>query len=66
MWAYGAVKVLRGSMLSSELLPPREVFRIESMPVLRREAFAKDGENIEKGNGLDRRQRGVYYIISII
>ena len=54
MWAHSALKALRASMLSSKLLPPGEVFLVESMPVLRREAFAKDGENVEKGNGLGR------------
>jgi hypothetical protein len=54
MWAHSALKALRASMLSSKLLPPGEVFVVESMPVLRREAFAKDGENVEKGNGLGR------------
>jgi hypothetical protein len=56
MWAHSALKALRASMLSSKLLPPGEVFVVESMPVLRREAFVKDGgaENVEKGNGLGR------------
>ena len=57
MWAHSALKALRASMLSSKLLPPGEIFVVESMPVLRREAFVKDGgggENMEKGNGLGR------------
>ena len=43
-------------MLSAKLLPPGEVFVVESMPVLRREAFAKDemGEGNRVGNGLGR------------
>lgn len=41
-WAYAALKSLRASMLSPKLLPPGEVFIVESMPVLRREAFAKE------------------------
>ena len=56
MWAHSALKALRASMLSAKLLPPGEVFVVESMPVLRREAFAKDemGEGNRVGNGLGR------------
>jgi pimeloyl-ACP methyl ester carboxylesterase len=54
VWAYSALKALRASMLSSKLLPPGEVFLVESMPVLRREAFVKDGEPTGQGNGLGR------------
>lgn len=56
MWAHSALKALRASMLSSKLLPPGEVFIVESMPVLRREAFAQDGgaESGRSGNGLGR------------
>jgi hypothetical protein len=54
MWALSALKALRASMLSSKLLPSGEVFVVESTPVLRREAFARDEENVEKGNGLGR------------
>ncbi|KAI0107906.1 hypothetical protein F4776DRAFT_667986 [Hypoxylon sp. NC0597] len=38
-WAYAALKTLRASMMSSKLLPPGEVFSIESSPALRRDAF---------------------------
>jgi hypothetical protein len=56
IWAHSALKALRASMLSSKLLPPGEVFIVESMPVLRREAFAEGRgvENVEPGNGLGR------------
>jgi len=56
MWAHSALKALRASMSSSKLLPPGEVFVVETMPVLRRDAFAKDSgvENAGKGNGLGR------------
>ncbi|KAK0723688.1 hypothetical protein B0T21DRAFT_403677 [Apiosordaria backusii] len=38
-WAYAALKVLRSSMMSQKLLPPGEVFVVESTRVLRRDAF---------------------------
>lgn len=38
-WAYSALKTLRASMLSAKLLPPGEVFVVETMPVLQRDAF---------------------------
>jgi hypothetical protein len=38
-WAYSALKALRASMLSAKLVPPGEVFVVESMPVLQRDAF---------------------------
>lgn len=42
-WAYSALKALRASMLSSKLVPPGEVFCVETMPVLQRDAFAGKG-----------------------
>ncbi|CAJ2503532.1 Uu.00g109260.m01.CDS01 [Anthostomella pinea] len=42
-WAYAALKTLRASMMSSKLLPPGEVFSIESTPCLRRDAFLQAG-----------------------
>ncbi|KAH6657464.1 hypothetical protein BKA67DRAFT_514796 [Truncatella angustata] len=44
-WAFAALKTLRASMMSSKLLPPGEVFAVESTPALRRDAFTKAGEN---------------------
>ncbi|KAI0376947.1 hypothetical protein F5Y04DRAFT_194109 [Hypomontagnella monticulosa] len=38
-WAFAALKTLRASMMSSKLLPPGEVFSVESTPALRRDAF---------------------------
>jgi len=38
-WAYSALKALRASMLSAKLVPPGEVFCVETMPVLQRNAF---------------------------
>jgi hypothetical protein len=46
-WAHSALKTLRASMLSAKLLPPGEVFVVESMPVLRRDAFAQSSEGIK-------------------
>lgn len=45
-WAHSALKTLRASMLSAKLLPPGEVFVVESMPVLRRDAFVQGSEGI--------------------
>jgi hypothetical protein len=42
-WAYAALKVLRASMMSQKLLPPGEVFVVESTRVLRRDAFLREG-----------------------
>ncbi|OTA96801.1 hypothetical protein M434DRAFT_66751 [Hypoxylon sp. CO27-5] len=42
-WAYAALKTLRASMMSSKLLPPGEVFTVESTPALRRDAFLQAG-----------------------
>ncbi|KAI0476345.1 hypothetical protein GGR56DRAFT_465692 [Xylariaceae sp. FL0804] len=42
-WAWAALKTLRASMVGAKLLPPGEVFSIESIPVLRRDAFLKAG-----------------------
>ncbi|KAI2627178.1 hypothetical protein GGS21DRAFT_257462 [Xylaria nigripes] len=36
-WAYVALKTLRASMVSSKLLPPGEVFKVESTKVMRKD-----------------------------
>lgn len=46
-WAHSALKTLRASMLSAKLLPPGEVFVVESMPVLRRDAFTNISEGMK-------------------
>lgn len=43
-WAYAALKTLRVSMVHPKLLPPGEVFAVESSPAIRREAFLQTGE----------------------
>lgn len=53
-WAYSALKVLRASMLSVKLVPPGEVFVVESMPVLQRHAFVRH----EAGDNNDARGLG--------
>ncbi|PQE20445.1 lipase protein [Rutstroemia sp. NJR-2017a BBW] len=54
-WAYSALKALRASMLSTKLLPPGEVFMVEAMPVLKRNAFTKDeGEHAGLGKPATR------------
>ncbi|KAI0010485.1 hypothetical protein F4779DRAFT_308440 [Xylariaceae sp. FL0662B] len=40
-WAFAALKTLRASMMSYKLLPPGEVFMVESTPALRRDAFLR-------------------------
>ncbi|KAI1391844.1 uncharacterized protein F4822DRAFT_107060 [Hypoxylon trugodes] len=42
-WAYAALKTLRASMMSNKLMPPGEVFSVESTPALRRDAFLQAG-----------------------
>ncbi|KAI1748917.1 hypothetical protein F4782DRAFT_337338 [Xylaria castorea] len=41
-WGYVALKTLRVSMMSSKLLPPGEVFKVESTSVMRRDAFTQE------------------------
>jgi hypothetical protein len=48
-WAYSALKALRACMLSVKLLPPGEVFVVESCPVLKRDAFV-DNPSRQKGD----------------
>lgn len=50
-WAYSALKALRASMLSAKLLPPGEVFVVETMPVLQRDAFVTEEGGEGKGLG---------------
>jgi hypothetical protein len=54
-WAYSALKALRASMLSAKLVPPGEVFCVETMPVLQRDAFThgpgEQGTNAPRGLG---------------
>ncbi|KAK0717228.1 hypothetical protein B0T26DRAFT_645465 [Lasiosphaeria miniovina] len=47
-WAYAALKVLRASMMSQKLLPPGEVFVVESTRVRRRDAFLLEGEDADE------------------
>lgn len=44
-WAYSCLKALRASMVSSKLLPPGDVYIIETTPVLRRDAFVQRESN---------------------
>ncbi|KAH8803301.1 hypothetical protein F5884DRAFT_805052 [Xylogone sp. PMI_703] len=53
-WAFAALKVLRSSMLSPKLVPPGEVFIVESENVLAREAFAVEGEKEGANAGVGR------------
>ncbi|KAM7201432.1 hypothetical protein V8F20_004896 [Naviculisporaceae sp. PSN 640] len=56
-WAYAALKILRASMMSTKLLPPGEVFTIESTSVMRRDAFVNDGD--EELDGKERQSSSV-------
>jgi hypothetical protein len=47
-WAWAALKVLRASMMSHKLVPPGEVFVVESSGVLRRDAFVGGDEQLGK------------------
>ncbi|KFY34029.1 hypothetical protein V494_07124 [Pseudogymnoascus sp. VKM F-4513 (FW-928)] len=44
-WAWATLKTLRASMQSEKLVPPGEVFQVESTSVLRRDAFTVDGKD---------------------
>lgn len=48
-WAYSALKALRACMLSSKLVPPGEVFVVESMAVLKRNAFTRRTDVTDEG-----------------
>lgn len=53
-WAYSALKALRASMMNPKLVPPGEVFVVESMPVLQRDAFtppAGEDRNLRRSLG---------------
>jgi len=48
-WVYVALKTLRVSMMNSKLLPPGEVFAVETKTVMRRDAFTKPSvDNVGK------------------
>ncbi|EON97041.1 putative lipase protein [Phaeoacremonium minimum UCRPA7] len=44
-WAFAAYKTLRASMMSEKLMPPGEVFVVETTSVLRRDAFMRSAED---------------------
>ena len=49
-WAYSALKSLRASMLSPKLMPPGEVFVVETQRVLQRDAFTPGDTTISAGS----------------
>ncbi|KAG4025994.1 hypothetical protein MFRU_047g00580 [Monilinia fructicola] len=49
-WAYAALKALRACMLSSKLVPPGEVFVVESMAVLKRNSLPKKSDKSDSRN----------------
>ncbi|KAI9670861.1 MAG: hypothetical protein M1817_003746 [Caeruleum heppii] len=44
-WAYAALKSLRASMMASKLLPPGEVFLVDTQPVLQKDAYTSSAED---------------------
>jgi hypothetical protein len=50
-WAWAALKVLRASMMGLKLVPPGEVFVVESSAVLRRDTFVATGGGNGSGVG---------------
>lgn len=68
-WAFAAFKTLRASMMSEKLLPPGEVFVVETEKVLRRDAFVgPDGNNGQqkddnnKGKQQQQQQKSFKYV----
>ncbi|KUI57079.1 Sn1-specific diacylglycerol lipase beta [Cytospora mali] len=66
-WAFAAFKTLRASMMSNKLMPPGEVFIVETEKVLRRDAFVRPGEDDDHGGkhdeaGRDKSQKAYKYI----
>ncbi|RYP45252.1 hypothetical protein DL768_008368 [Monosporascus sp. mg162] len=57
LWAYAALKTLRATMMSCKLLPPGEVFAVESAPTLRRDAFLGSPVRPETGTGGGEQQQ---------
>ncbi|CZR51399.1 related to lipase [Phialocephala subalpina] len=63
-WAYSALKTLRASMLSAKLLPPGEVFAVEAMPVLQRDAFIRK-DNEARGLGRPATRTVLKYVRNV-
>lgn len=57
-WAFAAFKTLRVSMMSEKLLPPGEVFIVETEKVLRRDAFVGPDGNGQQQQPGGRDDRG--------
>ncbi|KAL1960515.1 hypothetical protein VTO42DRAFT_7814 [Malbranchea cinnamomea] len=53
-WAWTTLKSLRKSMNANKLLPPGEVFVVETMRVLQRDAFTTDSQNPDGSPRLGR------------
>ncbi|KAJ4386184.1 hypothetical protein N0V93_009077 [Gnomoniopsis smithogilvyi] len=65
-WAFAAFKTLRASMLSEKLLPPGEVFVVETENVLRRDAFVRPSNDQESsttdGDGKGKGKESLKYV----
>ncbi|ROW10404.1 hypothetical protein VMCG_01732 [Cytospora schulzeri] len=57
-WAFAAFKTLRASMMSNKLLPPGEIFVVETEKVLRRDAFVKPGEDDDEHHDSGKHEEG--------
>lgn len=62
-WAFAAFKTLRASSISEKLLPPGEVFVIETEKVMRRDAFVRpDQSDNDKETETEGKESGYKYI----
>lgn len=58
-WAFAAYKTLRASTMHVKLLPPGEVFIVETEKVLRRDAFLRpDDDDDDDGDADDEKSSG--------
>lgn len=62
-WAYATLKTLRATMLSSKLVPPGEVFLVETQPVLQRNAFTTSRDSsVPEGLGRPATRATLRYV----
>lgn len=62
-WAYAMLKTLRATMLSCKLVPPGEVFIVETQPVLQRNAFSAPLEqSVPQGLGRPATRATLRYV----
>lgn len=61
-WAFAAFKTLRASCLNEKLLPPGEVFVVETERVMRRDAFVKPVGSDDNSQKEDEKESSYKYI----